>query len=86
MNVQDKVLEYYKFLVKLRNSGVTGMFGASPYLEEVYDLPREDALDILISWMNSFDLPENEQPDDGRNDKHDGRYDGRYDDYIEREG
>ena len=77
MKVQDKVLEYYKFLVKLRDSGATNMYGASPYLEEAYDLSRKDARDILSSWMNSFSLPKNEQPDDGRNDE----YDGKYDDY-----
>ena len=81
MQVQNKVLEYYKFLVKLRNSGATNMFGASAYLEQAYDLSRKDARDILSSWMNSFSLPEDEQPDDGRNDE----YDGGYDDYIERE-
>ena len=78
MQVQDDVIEYYKFLVMLRNSGATNMFGASPYLEEAYGLSRKDATAILVGWMASFDLPEDEQPDDGRYDE----YEGEYDDYV----
>ena len=78
MQVQDDVIEYYKFLVMLRNSGATNMFGAAPYLEEAYGLSRNDARTILHGWMASFDLPEDEQPDDGRYDE----YEGEYDDYV----
>ena len=79
MKVQNEVLEYYKFLVGLRNSGATNMYGASAYLEEAYNLSRKDARDILSSWINSFSLPADEHPDDGRNDESHGEYD----DYVE---
>jgi len=76
-----ELLKYYKFLVKLRNSGVTNMlFPAVPIaLQEAYDLDEQYADEIVGSWINSFSLPEDEQPDDGRNDE----YHGEYDDYEE---
>lgn len=45
---------YFKFLEDLRDSGVTNMFGASPYLEHAFDLDKYEARDILIEWMESF--------------------------------
>ena len=50
---KDNHLEY---LDKLRESGVTNMFGAAPYLENEFDLEvsRQDAIDILQYWMDSF--------------------------------
>jgi len=59
-------LEHYKFLVKLRNSGATNMFGASPYLQDTFDLDGQEAKTILSDWMRSFNLPEEQQPKDGR--------------------
>ena len=71
----NEVLTYYKFLVKLRNSGVTNMWGGAEYLEEAYDIPNDEAGEVLINWINSFKLPKEEQPNDGRYDAYDGRYD-----------
>ena len=62
----DETLRHFKFLVKLRNSGATNMWGASPYLQSFFGIDQSEAKDILISWIQSFDLPEDEQPDDGR--------------------
>jgi len=62
----DETLRHFKFLVKLRNSGATNMWGASPYLQRACSVSRSEAKDILIGWIQSFDLPEDEQPDDGR--------------------
>jgi len=47
--------KYYEFLDNLRESGVTNMFGATPYLmEEFYDLSKVEAREILKSWMKTF--------------------------------
>ena len=47
--------KYYEFLDNLRESGVTNMFGATPYLvEEFSDLSEGKAREILRSWMNTF--------------------------------
>ena len=46
--------EYFAYLDDLRESGVTNMFGASPYLQEEFGLDRYEARDILLQWMQSF--------------------------------
>jgi len=51
----DSNEKYYEFLDNLRESGVTNMFGATPYLvEEFSDLSEVKAREILRSWMNTF--------------------------------
>lgn len=52
-------LEYFRFLNRLRESGKINMFGASPYLAEVYDLTEREARKILTEWMDWV----NENPD-----------------------
>lgn len=47
--------EVFEFLDNLRESGVTNMFGAAPYLEEAFNLPRKEARAILIEWMETFE-------------------------------
>lgn len=46
--------EYFGFLDDLRDSGVTNMFGAAPYLEMRFGLDRREAKDVLLQWMASF--------------------------------
>jgi len=50
-----KLSEYFRFLDYLRISGVTNMYGASPYLVEEFDLPRNEAKAVLSAWMQTFD-------------------------------
>jgi len=46
---------HLEFLDDLRESGVTNMFGAQPYLMEEYtELSNADATAILKYWMNTF--------------------------------
>ena len=59
-------LQRYEYLVMLRNSGATNMFGAAGYLENEFELSRKEATATLMEWMESFSLPEEEQPKDGR--------------------
>ena len=47
----DKVLAY---LDKLRESGVTNMFGAVPYVRDTFLLPHQEATDSLRYWMRTF--------------------------------
>jgi hypothetical protein len=42
---------YFNFLEDLRGSGATNMFGAAPYLTDVFGLDRQVARDILLEWM-----------------------------------
>ena len=45
---------YFKYLESLRESGVTNMFGAAPYLQNAFGLDKYEAKDILIEWMESY--------------------------------
>lgn len=47
--------EYFEFLDELRQSGITNMFGATPYLMEAFDyLSYDEARTILKAWMETF--------------------------------
>ena len=46
--------EHCKYLENLRVSGVTNMFGASPYLQDEFDLDREQAVTFLSYWMKNY--------------------------------
>jgi hypothetical protein len=47
--------EYADFLISLRDSGITNMFGASPYLADAFpELSKDDARKVLVLWMESF--------------------------------
>jgi len=51
---------YFNFLAKLRDSGKTNMWGATPYLQQAFDLSKDEAKKILISWIESFNKSFNE--------------------------
>ena len=46
--------KYFSYLNVLRDSGVTNMFGATPYLQNEFGLNRNEAKKVLAAWMNSF--------------------------------
>jgi len=48
---QDEVNE---FLDELRESGVTNMFGATPYITEEFGVGVNTARGMLQVWMNTF--------------------------------
>jgi hypothetical protein len=50
-NVDKK---YSDFLVALRDSGITNMFGAAPYLQSEFGLDKREAREVLANWMRSF--------------------------------
>jgi hypothetical protein len=43
--------EAFEFLDDLRESGVTNMFGAAPYLQEQFGASRQEAREMLLAWM-----------------------------------
>jgi len=47
--------EHIKYLDRLQASGVTNMFGATEYLVPFFSLSRDDAKEILMYWMRSYD-------------------------------
>jgi hypothetical protein len=62
----DQTMAHYKYLIRLRSSGATNMWGATPYITKKFKVDNEEAGKILVAWIQTFDLPEDEQPKDGR--------------------
>ena len=50
--MQSNVRAEFEFLNRLRESGETNMFGASPYLACAFDRPKREASKILMEWMS----------------------------------
>lgn len=46
--------EVFEFLDKLRESGVTNMYGAAPYIQGEFGCTRREARDLLLEWMSFF--------------------------------
>jgi len=46
--------EHSDYLIALRDSGVTNMWGATPYLEAHFGITRKEAGAILVEWIKSF--------------------------------
>ena len=46
--------EAFQYLDELRESGVTNMFGARPYLVEEFNISTNEAGDILSDWMKAY--------------------------------
>jgi hypothetical protein len=45
----------FEYLVDLRDSGVTNMWGAAPYIAEQFDVSDKEATQFLMAWIESFD-------------------------------
>ena len=46
--------EYFEYLDMLRETGVTNMFGAGPYLQEAFGVNLYEAKKIVLEWMETF--------------------------------
>jgi hypothetical protein len=46
--------EYYILLEGIRQSGITNMWGASPYLAELADISLKLAGEVLCSWIKNY--------------------------------
>jgi len=51
----SKIRPEFKFLNRLRESGITNMYGASPYIAEAFDVNKREASKILVEWMEWVD-------------------------------
>lgn len=47
--------EHLEFLDDLRESGLTNMFGAVPYLTDTFFLTKLEAKEYLKYWMATFE-------------------------------
>ena len=47
--------QYYRVLEAIRESGITNMFGAAPYLKEFCpELSHKESQAILVNWMRNY--------------------------------
>ncbi len=54
MNDQTTRDEVFEYLDALRESGITNMFGAAPYLMEEFSFDKREASQWLVEWMQTF--------------------------------
>ena len=52
--ITKEVKEVFTYLNELRDSGVTNMFGATPYLVNEFGFDKRNASNYLILWMQSY--------------------------------
>ncbi len=46
--------EMFEYLDVLRETGVTNMFGAAPYLQQAFGINKNEAKTILLDWMKNY--------------------------------
>ena len=86
----DNPEHYFDYLTKLRDSGKTNMFGATPYLMAKFGLDKITAREILTKWMKSFSeniaegLPKGfwDKKIDAKDEDQDGKVDESYDTLV----
>lgn len=51
--IYGKVLtmKHHDFLICLRDSGETNMWGAAPYIQREFDVSYKESKDILLEWI-----------------------------------
>lgn len=49
----DKV-RVFDYLNALRDSGITNMFGAVPYVRRVFGVSQAEGVNLLVEWMESL--------------------------------
>jgi len=58
MDKKKKVSEkqVFEYLDDLRESGSINMFGAVPYIQEEFNVDRDQASKLLSRWMETFNI------------------------------
>lgn len=51
---EREVKEMFRFLDNLRESGVTNMWGAVPYMRKAFPLHKEGLGKVHTKWMETF--------------------------------
>jgi len=52
MTTQEEVNQ---FLLELRDSGVTNMFGSGVYVEREFNVSKKEASEFVLKWMSSME-------------------------------
>ena len=53
-NYTDFEIKCFDYLERLRQSGVTNMYGACPYLQRRFRIDHREASQILCKWMENY--------------------------------
>lgn len=54
-SIKEEWEHYYRALELIRQSGITNMWGAAPYLANYCNIDLKLAEDILYSWIDNYD-------------------------------
>jgi hypothetical protein len=46
--------EIHEYLIELRDSGATNMWGAAPFLQARFGMNSKEAREALVDWIKSF--------------------------------
>ena len=50
-----ELVEAFEYLDNLRDSGVTNMFGAVPFMVDALGWDSKTSKEVLFAWMKTFD-------------------------------
>lgn len=53
---ETDLTSYLEYLDRLRESGITNMFGAGQYLRATFDLDYNTSEDVLLHWIKTYEL------------------------------
>lgn len=49
----SKKKDYFSYLDILRETGITNMYGAAPYLENAFNIDKKEAGNVLREWRQA---------------------------------
>lgn len=56
MEYTQQEQQVFSFLDALQRTGVTNMFGATPYIQDEFsELSKKESMDLLGRWMDTYD-------------------------------
>lgn len=53
--IREEWEKYYQTLESIRQSGITNMWGAAPYLAARCDIDKNLAESVLANWIHNYD-------------------------------
>ncbi len=55
MNTTPEKEDVFSYLDALRESGITNMYGAGPYVSARYGVDKYEARELCIEWADTFE-------------------------------
>lgn len=56
MEYTQQEQQVFSFLDALQRTGVTNMFGATPYIQDEFsELSKKESMDLLGRWMDTYE-------------------------------